>query len=154
MPKSYKVTTDNLRPEMAEVWRIVSKGVLSAPVVVTLDREGKTRQQEEKYHAMINDIMKHGCIEHYDSRMELYKGGLIVKFANDLKEQGLSLRNPGRRYLCPDRQEWITDRPRSSDFGKKEAAMFIEWLYHYGTEYKVVWSDDLTSSLAEAYGQE
>jgi hypothetical protein len=157
MPKSYKVTTDNLRPEMAEVWRIVSKGVLSAPVVVTLDREGQTRLQQEKYQAMCNDIARQMTYGEKCLGGDVWFAALFDQFEQDLKEQGRSLNKPRNIVKSLDGLRWVSVRSTTAlgkGLRKSEAAEFIEFLFCFGAQNKIVWSDDLTSSLAEAYGQQ
>lgn len=104
----------------------------------TLGRPSKSRDQEAKYHAMIEDIRQQ-CFRGYSR--EAFKAALVNQFALEMERQGEPLRHPGEQAWDWVNQVKVYVRPSTRDFRKKEAADFIEFLYSTGSEYDVQWSE-------------
>lgn len=117
----------------------------------------KSREQERRYHAMIADISHQ--FEHCGRRWDAedMKRLLIDQFRRDTKN------DPALR------DEWVKVAPldmapsldgsgvvmlgvQSRKFGKKLATAFIEWLYAFGAENDVRWTDP-TEVPIEAYSE-
>lgn len=120
------------------VKQMAEKAVAGGPVDVTVARPSKSREQEAKYHAMIEDIRLHGFRGYSREGM---KAALINQFALEREQMGEPLSNPGEQAWDWKNQVRVYVRPSSKKFTKREAADFIEFLYATGTEYDVVWSE-------------
>lgn len=118
--------------------QMAEKGLQSGPVQFTLSRPGKSRLQEEKYHAMINDIHQQ-CFRGYS--VEGVKAVLVNQFAVEMEEQGEPLAHPGEKVWDWKSKQPVYVRPSTTKFRKAEAAAFIEFLHSVGAEYNVQWSD-------------
>lgn len=107
----------------------------------------KTRLQEEKYHAMLGDIarqMKH-LNKTFDT--EGWKRLCVSQFRLDCLEYDLPrLADYWRRNnieLVPslDGSTLVVLGAQTRDFPKYVAAGFIEWLYFFGADNKIEWSE-------------
>lgn len=115
----------------------------------------KSRDQEEKYHAMLGDIAKQ-C-QHLNMRLDLdtWKRLCIDQFKRDtLKEPVCCAQYWARHQLSVmpslDGSAVIMLGEQSRRFPKGVATVFIEWLHAFGGEREVVWSDP-TVVPVEAY---
>lgn len=120
------------------VEHVISKALEGGDVLLTLGRVSKSRQQEEKYHAMIEEIRLQ-CFRGYSK--DAMKAALINQFALEKERQGEPLRHPGEQAWDWVNQVRVYVRPSSKKFIKQEAADFIEFLYATGSEYDVQWSE-------------
>ncbi len=114
--------------------------------VVTVQPPKKSRDQEEKYHAMIGDIsdqwlflgrkwdsedMKRLCIDQFrrdtvrdDDLAPLWAGLGTIDMAPSIDGSGV-----------------VALGVQSRRFQKKLAVAYIEWLYALGSEHDVQWSE-------------
>lgn len=136
---------------MASVWEAVCKGISAGPVVVTLGRESKSREQERKYHAMINDISKQVDFDGRRFNSDVWKAQLVDQFEEDLRGMGKTLSHPGRCVTSLDGRRVVQIRPTTTKFKKQEAADLIEYLFSFGAENQIEWSDPETQSLYKEY---
>lgn len=113
------------------------QGLSGGPVKVELGRLSKARIQEEKYHAMMSDIEQINP----ERPPEVWKALLVKWFELELEDIGEPLRKPGKRIFDERYQEWMYVRPSTTGFTAKEAAKFIEWLYCFGTNAEIKWSE-------------
>lgn len=114
--------------------------------VVRISEPRKSREQEEKYHAMIGDIAKQYlfCERRWDA--EDMKRLLIDQFrrdtANDdeFRELWKQLR---KTDLAPslDGSGVVALGIQSKRFPKKLASAFIEWLFAFGAEHDIAWGE-------------
>jgi len=119
------------------------------PVEITLGRESKRRNQEAKYHVLINDI--NTLLP--DRSFPAWKCLLVKWFDEEMKAAGTPLGKPGERILDARNQEFVYLRPSTTDFRVGEAAEFIEFLHSFGAEHGVQWSNqstDIYDSYKEA----
>lgn len=116
----------------------IARALESGAVLITFSREGKSAQQESKYHAMINDIHRQ-CFRGYS--FDGVKAVLVNQFALEMAEMGEPLANPGEKVYDWKSHEPVYVRPSTTKFRKGEAMAFIEFLYATGAEYSVQWSD-------------
>ena len=124
----------------------IIQGLEGGPVLVRLTRETKSRLQEQKYHAMINDIGATACVKINGATADLSnpavaKALLISWYEYELNEMGETLSKPSQKVFDLIRCELITVRASSKDFTVKEGAGFIEFLYKIGAEYGARWSE-------------
>ena len=116
------------------------KALTKGPVVITLGRESKSRAQEAKYHALINDIRTLAP----DSSFDAWKCLLVKWFDEEMKAAGTPLSKPGERILDAINQEFVYLRPSTIEFKVGEGSQFIEYLLCYGSENSVQWSKKST----------
>lgn len=109
--------------------------------VVRIDPPKKKREQEEKYHAQIGDIAKQCRFMGKVCDAEDWKRLLIDAFAKAMRDAGTPLHHDGRVVPSLDGERVVQLGIQSRDFWVKEAAEFIEYLYAYGTENDVVWTE-------------
>lgn len=142
---------ERLRDRMMLVWQLVNRGIEGGPVTVALGRASKSRDQERKYHAMIRDIAQQ--VTFFGTKkypLEVWKALLVDQFEQEkLAMGGEPLTHPGQLITSMDGQRTITVRPSTKQFRKREAAEFIEFLYHQGVEMGVQWSDPALSVYEE-----
>lgn len=140
---------------------LIQKAIAGGTVLLTLGMLTKSREQEQKYHAMINDIAKTVWCAVYDEfdqivpgmrrqfDAEHWKAVLVDGFEQELKEQGIKLKKPSRIVRSLDRQRWVSLRASTRDFGKQHASMFIEYLYQQGTEMGATFSEKALAYVDE-----
>lgn len=145
-----------LRTVMLAVWDFVREAAQGGSLDITVARASKTRLQESRYHAMMGDIFKQ--VEFKDehdnlirSDREWVKAVLIDDFAQEMLISGVPLAKPGRSTMSLDRMRIIQIRPSSSDFRVKEASAFIEYLFAFGAQENVEWSDPETQAMYAEY---
>ncbi len=126
------------------------KAVETAPDgwMVQISEPKKKREQEEKYHAMVGDIAK--CCTFMDKKhhQDDWKRLLVNAFAKVMREAGTPLHHDGRVMPSLDFTEVVQLGIQTSDFYVKEAAQFIEFLYAYGSENNVRWSEPIQRETA------
>ena len=129
-----ELTKDNATSVMGSVWPKV-KEALQAGKQLTLEikQANKSREQEEKYHAMIGEIAKQA--QHLGSKWdaESWKRLLVDQFCreNDIKT-GAVIPN-----LSGDGIVQLGFQTRK--FTKEQASEFVEWLHAWGAEHGVVY---------------
>ncbi len=134
----YRIEPNDYRERMMTVYHMVTKGVQAGAVELVLRRPGKSRIQEEKYHAMIGDIHRQ-CFRGYSA--EGVKAVLVNQFAREMEEAGTPLAHPGEKVWDWQSQEAVYVRPSTKKFRKAEASQFVEFLFSVGAEYEVAWSE-------------
>lgn len=107
---------------------VKAMNVAGNSVVATFTEESKTREQESKYHGMIDDISEQAW--HLGSKWgtEDWKRLLIDKFARETNRTG------GKIIPNLDSNGVVEVGVLSRKFSKKDANEFIEWLYAWGAE--------------------
>lgn len=107
----------------------------------------KSREQEEHYHALIGDIAKQQTVYGKTMNAEAWKRLLIAAFKHDTQDDpdlAPLWRAFGDVELVPalnNRPGFVMVGDQSRRFGVKLASAFIEWLYAYGAEHDVKWSE-------------
>lgn len=145
---------DTLRKQMLYVWQLVVSCIEQGPVEIRVDEAKKSRLMEKKYHAMFRDVAAQVSVPVLDFERnviqgqtrkyeaEYWKAFLVNLYERELISMGESLKSPSKAILCPYTLEKISIRASTSEFRKSEAGGFIEFLYKFGTENNVTWSDD------------
>jgi hypothetical protein len=122
---------------------------------VTIAPPSKTRDQEERYHAMIGDVCKQCTHLNKVFDAETWKRLLIDQFKRDTLKEPECCAEYWRQHsisVIPslDGAAVVILGEQSRRFPKKVASVFVEWLYAYGAEREVKWSDP-TQPPVEAY---
>ena len=116
------------------------KARLQAGHVLTLTIQGskKSRQQEEKYHAMINEIAKQA--QHLGSSWtsEEWKRLLVDQFCRDTN------RKPGKVVPSLDGGAIVQLGIQTREFSKEDGMEFIEWLHAWGAQNGIIYKDDVS----------
>ena len=117
---------------------------------VTFDYEPpKSRIQEEKYHAMIGDIAKQCDFLGEKWPTEEWKRLLIDAFVRAMRELAKEENKPdpfrehGRVVPSLDGHGIVQLGIQSRKFSKQMATNFIEYLYAWGNDHNVNWSDNV-----------
>jgi hypothetical protein len=123
--------------------RFAIQQVQAAPdgFVVTVGEPKKKREQEEKYHAMIGDIAKSCEFMGKKWPADDWKRLLVDAFAKVMRDAGTPVHHDGRIVPSLDGARIVQLGIQTSEFYVKEAAEFIEYLYSYGSEHNVRWSE-------------
>lgn len=142
-----------LRDQM--IRRRACEHIMQAPddYVVTVAPPAKTRLQEEKYHCMIADIARQFTFLNRLWDEESMKRMLVAQFRADTKddtdlkplwdEMGTMEMVPTLDMTGVLMLGWQTRR-----FPKKLAIAFIEWLYCFGSENNIVWTEKYREAAA------
>jgi len=109
--------------------------------VVRLTEPTKKRIQEEKYHAMVGDIAEQTTYAGKRWDADDMKRILIDEFAYEMRMANTPLHHDGRLIPSEDGRRVIQLGIQSRDFYVKEAAQFIVFLYAYGADRNVRWSE-------------
>lgn len=121
---------------MIAVWEAAKEQLQAGKkLVLSLTEESKTREQEQKYHAMIGEIAKQA--QHlgatWDSRD--WKRLLVQKFCKDYKMAG------GRIIPNLDGDGIVQLDFQTRKFTKEQGSQFIEWLHAWGAEHEIVFKE-------------
>ena len=117
----------------------------------------KSREQEARYHAMLADIA-HQC-SHLNERLDLetWKRLAIDQFRRDTLDDpdiGEYWKGRGLRIVPSlDGSCVVVLGEQTRRFPRKVATAFIDWLYAFGAERDVAWTDPTIPPI-EAYAQE
>jgi hypothetical protein len=126
-----------------------------APIdcIVIFRLAGKTRPQEERYHAMIGDIADQLTLHGRKWDPECMKRLLIDQFRRDtIKDPELAAAwaEHGHIELVPsiDGTGVVMMGIQSRNFSKVLASAFIEWLFAFGAEVEIQWSNETQRAAA------
>ena len=123
--------------------RNAMRAVADAPegYMVVISQPKKRRIQEEKYHAMIGDIARQteyaGTRWHADDMKRI----LVDEFAEELRNQGTPLHHDSRVVPSENGRRVIQLGAQTAEFLVREASAFIEFLYAWGADRGVTWSE-------------
>ena len=116
--------------------------------VVRFSEATKTRDQEERYHAMIGDIARQwqfmGRRWHQDDMKRL----MVDAFAHAMRQAGTPLHHDGRVVPSIDGERVVQLGVQTSKFHKREASEFIEYLFAFGGEHGIQWSNETREVVA------
>ena len=118
--------------------QMLEKAITAGPALMVLGRESKSREQERKYHVMMEEI-RCQCFRGYS--FDAFKAALVNQFALEMERQGTPLRHPGEQAWDWVNQVRVYVRPSTKKFLKGEASEFIEFLHATGSEYGIQWSE-------------
>ena len=118
---------------MANLWPKVINALETKVLSLEIKEANKSREQEEKYHAMIGEIAKQA--QHLGSKWdaESWKRLLVDQFCRDNNiKTGVVIPN-----LSGDGIVQLGFQTRK--FTKEQASEFVEWLHAWGAEHGVVY---------------
>ena len=124
-------------------------------VLMTLQRPRRNTLTNAKLHAMIEDIRQQCVIKigvhvlDKSRELEVWKSLLVRWFDLELNEMGEPLKKGGRRIFDMMYGEWVYMRPSTTDFNQSEAGKFIEFLYAFGVEHGVKFTERALSVYDE-----
>jgi hypothetical protein len=118
---------------MVNLWpKVLTALNAGRPLVMEIKAANKSRDQEQKYHAMISEIATQA--EHMGSKWdaESWKRLLVDQFCKDigLKTGGVILNLSGDGIVQLGYQ--------TRKFTKEEASEFVEWLYAWSADNGVL----------------
>lgn len=108
----------------------------------------KSRIQESRYHAMILDISKQCTVFARTLNAECFKRLLIDQFVSDERKdaQATGKTDPFPQFaaLSPslDGERIVQLGAQSRSFTQEQASNFIEYLFSYGAENGVQWTNN------------
>jgi len=115
--------------EILRVWPEIKNALMAGhKLEIEIRRESKSRDQEEMYHALINNIAKQASHLGAKWNAEDWKRFLVWPFA---KEVGIST---GRLVPSLDGTGIVQLGLQTRKFTKDEASKFTEWLIAWATE--------------------
>ena len=127
-PKRTIKSASDLQGAIQWVYDMSSRGLKAGPVVITLGRETRTEEQNDKQWPMLRDIstqvewfgQKHSPEDWKDILSAAWKGQKLVPGVNG---------------------GFVALGVRTSRISKEEFSEYIESIYAFGAERSVVWSD-------------
>ena len=99
--------------------------------------------QNDKFHAMIGDIAKQTKYIGRTWDAGDMKRILIDEFADEMRTHGTPLGHDSRIIPSENGRRIIQLEIRSSEFRVKEASDFIEFLFFWGAQRGVVWTETM-----------
>lgn len=131
--------------------QMASRACIQAPdgYLVEIIEPGKTRLQEAKYHCMFSDVA-HQCKflgEKRDS--ETWKRLLVDAFARAKAAMGEPIQGQGSIVPNLDGTGFVQLGIQTRKFRKKEAIDFVDFLYAWGAEEGVQWSEPVGQGYEE-----
>jgi hypothetical protein len=129
--------------------RIYHEGIKIAPAgyKVTIEEAAKSRDQEAKYHAMIGDIAKTCEFMGRKWDRDDWKRLLVDAFVRVMRDHAKAQGNPDpfaeecRMVPTLDGSGFVQLGAQTRHFKKRMASEFIEFLFAYGAERGVIWSN-------------
>jgi len=121
---------------MQTIWPKVKEAIKSGKhLSLEIKAVNKSREQEEKYHAMIGDIAKQAS--HLGSKWdsESWKRFLLWQFAKDTNT------NQGQIVPSLDGTGIVQLGLQSRSFTKEQASEFVEWLNAWGAENGITFTE-------------
>tara|TARA_R110000868_G_scaffold112620_1_gene303167 strand:+ start:906 stop:1310 length:405 start_codon:yes stop_codon:yes gene_type:complete len=116
---------------MTGLWPKVLKALQTKQLTLEIKDATKSRDQEEKYHAMIGEIAKQ--MQHMGAKWdaESWKRLLVDQFCrnNDIKTGAVIPNLAGDGIVQLGMQ--------TRNFTKQQASDFVEWVYAWGGEHGV-----------------
>ena len=130
----YQLTEESqAKALMVNLWPKVLNALKTKQLTLEIKESGKSREQEEKYHAMIGEISKQA--QHLGSKWdaESWKRLLVDQFCRDNNiKTGAVIPN-----LSGDGIVQLGMQTRK--FTKEQASEFVEWLHAWGAEHGVTY---------------
>ena len=125
-------STEQAKTSIRHNWEKISNA-LDAGKHLTMEIKlaSKSREQEEKYHAMIGDIAKQA--QHMGAKWssEDWKRLLVDQFMRDCGDSG------GRVIPNLDSTGIVQLGFQTRNFTKEQASEFVEWLYSWAAEKEI-----------------
>jgi len=120
---------EDLRPRIKN--RLQAGNVLT----LTIEEPKKSREQEEKYHAMIGEISKQAHHLGASWTSEEWKRLLVDQFCRDTD------RKPGKVVPSLDGGSIVQLGVQTRMFNKETGSEFIEWLHAWGSQNGITFKE-------------
>ena len=119
-------STEQAKTSIRHNWEKITKALDAGKhLTMEIKLKSKTREQEEKYHAMINDIAKQA--QHLGAKWssEDWKRLLVDKFLRETEDE--------QSKIIPnlDGSGIVQLGFQTRNFTKEQASEFVEWLYSW-----------------------
>lgn len=117
--------------------------VMDAPegYFVTVSEPTKSRDQEARYHAMFSDVARSCQFMGEKRDAETWKRLLVDAFARVKAAEGDPIKGQGQIIPSLDGSGFVQLGIQTRRLSKKHASEFIEYLYAWGSEQGVRWSE-------------
>lgn len=140
---TFTMTHETAVTVMQTIKQAIHQGMQSGPVVVTLSRETRSSEANSKLWAMLSDISKQ--VEHANTH-----------FSPEDWKDILSAGYEEQRLVPGVNGNFVAIGSRTSKYTKKKMCEFVEYLYWFGAEKDVVWSEKAVECYEEwqAYGKQ
>jgi hypothetical protein len=125
-------STEQAKTSIRHNWDKITKALDSGNnLVMEIKLSSKSREQEEKYHAMINDIAKQA--KHLGAKWSAddWKRLLVDQFMRDSGDSG------GKVIPNLDGTGIVQLGFQTRNFTKEQASEFVEWLYSWSAEKEI-----------------
>jgi hypothetical protein len=119
---------------------------------VEIREANKSRDQEAKYHAMFSDVAKQVEFMGRKRDAETWKRLLVDAFARIKAAEGDPVQGVGAIIPNLDGTGFVQLGVQTRKFGKKHASEFIEYLYAFGSENGVQWTEPAPQGYEEIRG--
>jgi len=132
----FELTKDNATALMASIWPKVKEALASGKkLTLEIKDTAKSREQEEKYHAMLGEIAKQA--QHLGAKWDAedWKRLLVDQFIKDMNGVGGSKIIPSL-----DGTGIIQLGFQTRKFTKEQATEFVEFLLAWGAEHGITYS--------------
>jgi hypothetical protein len=129
---------DNLGAATQWMINLVTKGLQGGPVALTISREVRTPDQNDKCHPMIRDIAKHMNHPILGKNEDQWRHFLVANYQGQLMVPSLD-----------NTQVIVVPKKGTSKMTKPEMTEFIEYLYSVGADYNVPWSEPSLQAFSE-----
>ena len=114
------------------------KGLRAGPVEITLGREKRSGDQNDKCHPMIRDIAKGMNHQLLGTNEKQWRYFLLANFQGQSMIPSLD----GTQII-------VVPKGGTSDMLKPVMSEFIEYLYSVGADYNIVWSEPSLKAFEE-----
>lgn len=134
--------------------QLASKAVINAPegFVCEIRPANKSRDQEAKYHAMFSDVARQLEFMGEKRDAETWKRLLVDAFVRAKAAEGDPVQHLGSIIPNLDGTGFVQLGAQTRRFSKKHASEFIEYLYAFGAERNVRWSEPVARGYEEIRG--
>ncbi|MCA9367533.1 recombination protein NinB [Candidatus Kaiserbacteria bacterium] len=136
---------------IGKVVNLIEKGLGGGQVLVILTRPWRSMKQNRKFHTMISDIARQVEFEGRSYTAEVWKALLVHEFEKELLAMGYRLRRPSRTVISLDGMSAVTVRASTARMKTHEINEFIEYLYKFGAEAGVCWSNPAERAQVEYF---
>jgi hypothetical protein len=117
--------------------------------VVSIVPPTKSREQEARYHAMFADVAKQIPFMGAMCDLETWKRLLVDAFARIKAAEGDPVQGVGAIMPNLDGTGFVQLGVQTRRFSKKHASEFIEYLYAWGAENNVIWTEKAAPGFEE-----
>ena len=129
------ITQQTLMPKLQEVWQLVTRGIASGNVVVTLGREKRSKSQNARLWATLTDVAEQ--VEWHGQKLTQEDWKHI--FTASLTQQ---------RVVPAIDGGFVVLGTSTSRMNKKQFSDLLELIYAFGANHGVQWNDPALEAFA------